>query len=228
MVLSYANEIFKLGDELLEVLKDNLNKKNIHLQLGAMDSIPKQIIVETTNFALKEDSCNISILEGSGDFLLRELLAHRLDLIITNYPPHLINQTIYTKKIATLPIVIFGSEKFVDLKNKNINHLNQMPFILPTHHSKLRADINHFMNLNQIKPNIILETQDTSLQIKLAINSLGLIAIPKIAAIEFINAKKLFELFELSGVYEEFFLTSTKRKIENPVGRKIFENFIIN
>src|SRR3989338_5357862 len=43
--LDYANEIFRLGDEMLEVLQDKLVANATHLQIGALDSVPKSIIL---------------------------------------------------------------------------------------------------------------------------------------------------------------------------------------
>ncbi|MCC7460808.1 MAG: LysR family transcriptional regulator, partial [Proteobacteria bacterium] len=42
----YTSEIFKLGSEMLQVLQDNITHHRSHVQLGALDSIPKHLIYE--------------------------------------------------------------------------------------------------------------------------------------------------------------------------------------
>ncbi|MEI6834760.1 MAG: LysR family transcriptional regulator [bacterium] len=41
MVLDYANEIFKLGDEMVEAINDRLTSSRVNLTVGALDRFPK-------------------------------------------------------------------------------------------------------------------------------------------------------------------------------------------
>src|SRR3989344_2207258 len=43
--LDYANEIFQLGEEMIEVLQDKNLRNETHLQIGALDSVPKSVIL---------------------------------------------------------------------------------------------------------------------------------------------------------------------------------------
>ncbi len=57
--------------------------------------------------------CTVSILEGKGDELFRELYTHKIDLILSNYPPPALEQKqVFSKSIAKLPVSIFGATKF--------------------------------------------------------------------------------------------------------------------
>ncbi len=62
--LDYANEIFRLGDEMLEVLKDRTINNQTHLQIGALDSVPKSVTLALVREAYKTGPCTVSILEG--------------------------------------------------------------------------------------------------------------------------------------------------------------------
>lgn len=44
MTLSYANEIFRLGDEMMDAINDRPNTRKIRVQVGALDSVPKTLI----------------------------------------------------------------------------------------------------------------------------------------------------------------------------------------
>ena len=84
--LDYANEIFRLGDEMIEVLQDRTSGNQTHLQVGALDSVPKNVILSLVMEAYKISStCTVSILEGKGDELFRELYNHKIDLILSNF-----------------------------------------------------------------------------------------------------------------------------------------------
>src|SRR5690606_23606365 len=117
--------------------------------------------------------CAISILEGKGDELFRELSVHRLDLIVSNYP-QVKKNSFYSRSVARLPVAVYGAEKFKGLKRGFPQSLDGQPFVLPTAHSKLRHDLNHYFKLHGIHASSVAETQDTSLQRLLAEHGVGL------------------------------------------------------
>lgn len=221
--LEYANEIFRLGDEMLEVLKDRTQEDHIHLQIGALDSVPKSVLLSLSIEAYKIAPCTISFLEGKGDELFRELHAHRLDLIVSNFPAQMREEAkTYSKSVAKLPVSVYGSAKFKKLKKDFPRSISGMPFVLPTLHSKLRHDLNHFFKLHGIQAAAVAETQDTSLQYLLAENGIGLAPFSDIE-----RAQSLIRLGTLKGVYEEVWLISGQRKLENPVAAKLMQTFSI-
>lgn len=226
LALEYANEIFKMGGELLEVLHDRFVPSRPHVQFGALDSVPKHVVLAVAKAALKAGRCTVSLLEGNGDELVRELLIHKIDLVIADYIPNFKEDVkIYSRSIAKFPIYIYGSKKFRHLKKDFPNSLQDAPFVLPTGHSKLRRDIENFLQTNSTTFDLVAETQDTALQKLMGIEGLGLIPLTQNAAQIHLKENKLFEIGKIPGVYEEIFLLSSSRKIENPISSLIMKHF---
>lgn len=222
--LDYANEIFRLGDEMLEVLQDRSLNNQTHLQIGALDSVPKSVTLALVMEAYKAGPCTVSILEGKGDELFRELYAHRIDLILSNFPaPAGESSQVFSKSVAKLPVSIYGSEKFQALKKSFPKSLEGKPMVMPTLHSKLRHDLNHYFKLQDITIHAVAETQDTSLQTLLASHGLGLAPLSEVGEVE-----GLKRLGRLKGVHEEVWLVSAQRKVENPIAAKLFESFTLH
>lgn len=219
--LDYANEIFRLGDEMLEVLEDRAAQGQTHLQIGALDSVPKRVILELVLAAYKIDRCTVSILEGKGDELFRELHAHRIDLILSNYPSPAREQgEAFSKSVAKLPVAVYGGPEFRALKKGFPKSLDGKPFVLPTMHSKLRHDLDHYFKLQGIHVQSVAETQDTSLQKLLAANGIGLTPLS-----ESKDTENLHRIGFLDGVHEEVWLISAQRRLENPVAAKLMRSF---
>jgi LysR family transcriptional activator of nhaA len=226
VVLEYANQIFALGDELKEVIYDQSFSKRSHLQVGVMESLPKRLIYKLVQSAQTGGQCTITVLEGTGDFLLRELSAHRLDLVFTNFPPHIgEGDEFFPKRLASVPISIFGTSRFRHLKSGFPKSLQGQPFILPTLHSKLRHDLDHYFRINNIPINITIETQDTSVQKILGIEGLGLVPLPDFAGQELVKEKKLIKIGTLPEIKEDFWIIAGIRKITNPLAEQMMENF---
>lgn len=233
IALDYANEIFRLGSEMVEAIQDRLPlQAKTHVQIGALDSVPKELTRRLTLAAYEAGPCVVSILEGKGDELIRELLAHRIDILLSNYPPSIgmskaEEGRVHSRSIARSPIVICGHTKFKTAMKKFPQSLSGHPFVLPTFHSKLRHDLDHYFRVNQIQIQPVAETQDTSLQKLLGASGVGLIPIAETGAEDLLRDKNLFKLGQLEGVFEEFWLISASRKQENPIAAHLMKNFVV-
>lgn len=227
--LDYANQIFKLGNELVEVLQDRTIDDQPHLEIGALDSVPKGVVFSLVkNAHHASPNCMVSILEGEGDRLFLELHNHRLDLLLSNFPPPLSEHgRVYAKLIARLPVAVFGTKSFLNRKKDYPQSLADTPMILPTSHSKLRHDIEHYFQLKGVKLNVVAETQDSSLQMFLAMQGMGLAPLSEINVKSLKQEESLRKIGVLKGVYEEIWVISAHRRLENPVAAALMKSFTL-
>lgn len=224
--LDYANEIFRLGEEMIEVLQDKTSEDQPHLQIGALDGVPKSVIRSIVMEAYKVAPCTVSILEGKGDELLRELRTHKIDLIVSNYPSQAMEETqVFSRSVAKLPVYVYGAKKFQNLKKSFPKSLDGKAFVLPTSHSKLRHDLNHYFKLHGLRIQPVAETQDTSLQKILAEHGVGLAPFSEVKGV---SDESLLRLGKLEEVYEEIWLISAQRKLENPIAATLMNTFTLN
>lgn len=226
MAFQYADQVFRLGAEMVEALHDRLQNNRVHVQIGALDSVPKTILSEVVLQTYKQGNCSVSVLEGPVAELQRELSAHQIDLLLSNHPPSS-DLRINAKSIARLEVVVCASAKFKHLRRGFPDSLAGQPFIFPTIHSKLRRDLEHYFTLKGLRVDRIAETQDTSLQKILGQEGVGLIPIAREAAADLLKEKKLIELGTLSGVYEEIWLMTATRKVDNPIAAKLMKDFTL-
>jgi LysR family transcriptional activator of nhaA len=229
VVLEYANEIFAMGDELKEVVRNGTFTKRVHLHIGILESLPKRLIHQLVRFAQEDRKCSTTVLEGGGDFLLRELAAHQIDLFLTNFPPTVgFGERFNSRLLASVPISIYGTAKYRHLRTGFPNSLATQPFILPTLHSKLRHDLDHYFRANKIAVDITTETQDTSVQKLLGTEGMGLVPLPDFAGKELVDEKKLIKIGTLDQVKEDFWLISGIRKVPNLIAVELMEKFQLN
>lgn len=99
--------------------------------------------------------------------------------------------------------------------------------ILPTYDSQLRQDLDHWAKLNKVELNIVCESQDISIKKLMAINEMGLIPTAAHTVTGQVLRSELVEIGQLQGVYEELFLVTAQRKIENLIASKLRDSFIV-
>jgi len=229
VALEYANQIFTLGSELTEVLQAGSFLRKIHLNIGVLDSIPKTVIQYLTDSAFLWGPCTITVLEGTGDLLFRELLAHKIDLVVADYQPDVGDfRRFFIRSLGRHPISVFGTRNFRRLIKGFPQSLQGQPFLLPTFHSKRRHDLDHYFRSNHINIEVVMETQDTSVQKLMAVRGMGLVAIPRFAGQSFIKGEKMLEIGILDEVYEDLYLVSSPRTIANPVADYLMSQEILS
>lgn len=228
VALDYSKVIFRMGSEMFEVLHDRLKPLKPSLHLGALDSVPKQIVLQLVKHAFRISPCQITLSEGKSDELLRELTAHRMDLMVTNFLPSGTDaKGIYPKSITKKNVAFYGASKFKALRKGFPKSISGVPMILPTYDSQLRQDLDHWAKLNKIELNIICESQDISVKKLMAVNEMGLIPTATHTVTGQILRGELVEIGQLQGVHEELFLVTAQRKIENPIASKLRDYFVV-
>lgn len=226
VALDYAKSIFDMGSEMYEVLHDTIKPLKPSLHLGALDSVPKQITLRLVKSALKIAPCQITLSEGKSDELLRELIAHRIDMLVTNFLPTGIDaKGLYPKMVTKKNVAFYAASKFKGLRKDFPNSISGQPMIFPTYDSKLRQDLEHWAKLNSIDLNIIVESQDIAVKKLMAIHDLGLIPTATHTVAGQVSRGELVEIGKLKGVYEELFLLTAQRKMENPIAIKLRDSF---
>jgi LysR family transcriptional activator of nhaA len=217
--------IGQLGQELLQVVHEKSFTTKTTLRLGALDSVPKQIVWEIAQKARSFGDCFVSIVEGSQEELTSELLLRNIDCFISNYAGDISrDKNMNSKSFVKAPVSIYGSKEYLSCRKNFPKSLNGVPMILPTHHSKLRHDLDYFFDTKKIKIISELETQDTALMKIFASQGAGVAALPDIAALNLVREKNLYKLGTLPNIKEEYWVISSKRTIDNPIATKLIKS----
>ena len=112
-ILSYAEDIFTTGDELLEVLRDQTAARSVPFRVGIADSVSKAIAYRLVEPALRlAEPVRLVCREGRLATLLAELAVHRLEMIIADRPmPTHLNVRGYTHLLGESGLTVFGTRR---------------------------------------------------------------------------------------------------------------------
>lgn len=226
LVYEYAKEIFRLGNEMIESVQDRAKPGRVHVQIGALDSVPKGYVQRLAAEVLVQGNSYVTVLEGSREVLLRELQAHRLDLVLTNSPaPIAPKSQVFSRRLKELRVFACGAAQFAKLKKGFPASLQGAPVVLPTFHSQLRGDLERYFVKKGIETVLLAETQDSTVQRHLAESGQGIILASEATVEDLLREKKLIKLGEIPGVTEQIWLSAASRFLENPISSRIMESF---
>ena len=165
-ILSYAEEIFTIGDELLDVLHDQKVKKTLLFRVGISDSVSKLIAYRLVEPALKlDESVRLVCREGRMATLLADLAIHKLDMIIADRPmPVNLNVRGYNHLLGESGLTVFGTHNLMsELSGRFPEMLNNAPFLIPGEDVAIRQKLIQWFETNHLRPRIVGEFDDSAL-----------------------------------------------------------------
>jgi LysR family transcriptional activator of nhaA len=218
-VLSYADEIFSIGDELLDAIRDQGAKKSIPLKVGIADSVSKFVAYRLLEPALKlAEPIRLICREGRLESLLSELSVHRLDMIIADRPmPSHLNVRGFNHLLGESELTVFGAHTVVEkLLGEFPECLNHAPFLLPGDDAAIRPKLERWLDNHNLRPVISGEFDDSALMKSFGQAGAGLFAAPSTNAAHICEQYKVQVVGKIDTVMEQLYMISTERQLTHP------------
>lgn len=219
LVLSYAEEIFSLGNELQEMLKSLPDEKPLIFKVGVTDVVPKSIAYRLLSPALElSEPVRIVCKEGSIESLREELVAHHIDLVIADSPILSgLGAGGFCNALGDCGITFFATPEMAVAVEKGFPHsLSGMPFLLPGDMTMVRTHLVQWFDRLHIHPKIVGEFDDSALMKAFGQAGAGVFVVPTAIAEEVQNQYDVVPVGETDDVREEFYAISVQRKIPHP------------
>ncbi|MBI4023499.1 MAG: LysR family transcriptional regulator [Verrucomicrobia bacterium] len=218
-VLSYAEEIFSLGHELLDAVKQRPTGRALRIQIGVTDSLPKLLSYEIIKpiFSLAQ-SAHANCREGKAADLLAQLAAYHLDLVLADEPaPSSLNIKAFNHLLGECGLTFCAAPKLAArLKCKFPKSLNDAPALLPATNTVLRSSLEKWFMAEGIRPRVMVECEDAALMKTMATDGLGFIAVPTLVSNETVTRYGIRILGRTEDCRQQFYAISAERKASHP------------
>lgn len=231
-VLSYAREIFDLGKELGDSLKDRSLRNRLQIQIGVLNSIPRVFVVSLLKLILRIDpAIYISLHENNLAALAEGLKTHSLDMILTDAPyqgPR--QEEMQNHLVGKSPIAFYASRQ-IALKVKNFpKDLGLVPMILPTAHSQAHHAVQEFFAKHRITPKVIAEIEDMEVLYRMVRDGIGAAPMNDFTVS---GSGEKNHLVRIGGkfipnTHDGIYLITRSRKNPHPLAQKIRDQFKIS
>ena len=144
-VYRYADEIFGIGRELLDVVKGRqTGGRPQPLTVGVANAVPKLIVYRLLQPALSGDApVHLVCREDSTHTLLGELATHALDVVIADVPapPH-VRVKVFNHLLGESDVTFFApAQVAARLRRRFPQSLHDAPMMLPAPNTAIRREI---------------------------------------------------------------------------------------
>jgi len=219
-IFSYADEIFSLGNELLEVAQDQEVRKNIPFRIGITDSVPKSVAYRVIEPVLHIDErIRLICREGRLADLLSEMAVNQLDLVIADRPmPTNMNVRAYNHLLGESRLAIFATksllETYQELSFPKILH--NAPFLMQGADFAFQKKLITWMETKKIYPNIVAEFDDSALLKSFGQAGAGFFAGPDAITDYICRQYKVEKVGSIDTVTEQLYAITTERRLTHP------------
>lgn len=220
IALSYAESVFKSGDDLLATMRGLSTDKRKILRIGAVANLSRNFQLSfLRNLIIQED---VEIIIHSGNFseLLNQLQSLSIDLLLSNQAaPVEINSEWKNKLISDQSVSLIGHKQGIKQKKK-INFptdLEGLSLVLPGRGCAIRSAVDRIVGDAGVKIKILAEVDDMAMLRLIVRDSKAFTIVPPVVVIDELKTGELVEYAQIPEIKESFFCITKEQKFPNPV-----------
>lgn len=219
VVYRYAEQIFGLGKEMLDVVRERPGNPPLRLVVGISDVVPKLLVRQLLAPAFQQEQ-RLSLVchEDQFDRLLGSLAAHVLDVVIADGPVPPDNALkLYNHVLGESSVTLVAPTSLASSLRKNFPAgLNGAPIMLPLVGSTLRRNLDQWFDRNHLQPEVVAEAEDSALLKAFAADGMGAMFVPTVIAKQVARRYDVVEVSAIDAVVERFYAITAERRLVHP------------
>lgn len=221
VVSSYAEQIFALGRELLDVTRGHAAGRPLRLLVGIADSVPKLIAyrVLAPAFGLAP-GVRLTCREAERAALFAELSTHGLDMVLADAPlgPSA-RVRAFSHLLGECGVDVFATaalrKRLGGPRARFPRLLHGAPMLLPLEGTALRRDLDAWFERHEVVPRVVGEFADSALIKAFGRGGEGVFFAPSAIAADLLE-QGMQRLGTADQVRERYYAISVERKIKHP------------
>jgi len=227
LVLTYADEIFSAGRELMNAVKQRPGGRLLRLNVGMTDSISKLMGFEFLKPVIRfSEPVHVVCRMAAIEVLVNQLQAHRLDLVLADEPASSsLKAKTFNHRLGRSGVTFCAVPAIAKKLRRNFpQSLNGATALLPTENMGIRAVLETWFDTKGIHPRLLGEYEDSALMVFCATAGRGFTVVPTVVAREVLKHWGLRVIANVDECGTEFYAITAERRVKNPAALAITEH----
>lgn len=219
VVYQHADEIFGIGQELLDAVKGRSSGRLERLVVGIADALPKLVVYRMLEPAFHlEVPLRLVCREDAAERLVVALGNHELDLVLSDCPLSPSSGTrAFNHLLGESGTTVFAAPKLAAKLGRGFpKSLNGVPFVMPGRQSVMRRELDGWLDSHDVHPMVVAEVDDSALAKVLGQAGVGAVVGPSAIEAEIREAYALEVVGRVPALKERYFAISMERRIRHP------------
>ena len=226
LVFSYADEMFRLGLELQDVISGRTPGSSITVKVGVAMVVPKLVAYRVLEPILQmPDPVNLVCHEAPLVDLLADLSVHKLDAVLADSPVNpALNIRAYNHPLGESGVSFFGVPgQAASLGSDFPQSLNGLPILMPSSGSNLRRSLETWFDRHSIEPQVVAEIDDRALMKAFGERGAGVFTTPTAVEQDVLHKYEVEVIGRTEEIKERFYVISPERRIKHPAVTAVTE-----
>jgi LysR family transcriptional activator of nhaA len=217
-VMRYADEIFRLGNELKNVVAGLPPGQQLRLQVGVADVIPKLVAERLLQPAMEAGpALRIVCREGPLPQLLASLALHELDVVLADAPgSEPVSVRSFNHLLGRCGVTFFAASKLAHLSRGFPGSLDGAPVLLPSETSSVRRSLDVWFEKHDLHPLIAGDFDDSALMKAFGQRGHGVFATPSIIEAEVARQFDVSIIGRTEEIETAFYAITVERRLRHP------------
>jgi len=217
LVYRYADEIFTLGQELTDAVKDRPTHRPVRFFVGVAMVVPKLVAYTVLEPALRlPEPVEIICIEDKPERLLPKLASYSLDMVLADAPIGDMNIKAYNHLLGECGLTFFSHKDDAPRYRRSFpRSLDRAPMLLPTLGSAVRRALDTWFDQIDVRPQPVGQFDDSALLKVFGAEGCGVFAAPSVIESSVKQQYGVSVIGRTEEAKERFYAISVERKIKN-------------
>lgn len=219
LVFRYADEIFSLGEELMDAVKRRPTGGPLRLTIGLADVITKPMAHRLILPMLKEPNpVRVVVREDSPEKLLAALVTNELDVLLLDSSPGPDTGVVaFSHRLGESGVTLVATPELAARYRRRFpKALNGAPFLLPGRTTGLRRGLEEWFDRHHIRPHVVGEFDDSALIAEFGHGGSGIFAVPSVVEHDIRRKHGVARVGNVNGVQRELFAVVLQKRFSHP------------
>jgi LysR family transcriptional activator of nhaA len=228
IALSYAESVFKSGDDLLATMRGLGTDNRKILRVGAVSNLSRNFQLNFLSELIVREDVEIIIHSGTLSEMLSQLQNLSIDLVLSNQAaPVEIHSEWKNKLISDQTVSLIGHKQAIKSKKKfNFpQDLEGLSLVLPGRGCAIRSAVDRILGELGIKIKILAEVDDMAMLRLIVRDSQAFTIVPPVVVIDELKTGELVEYAQIPDIKEVFYCITKEQKFPNPVLNELLAKY---
>lgn len=213
-IYGFCRRMFEVSEEMGELIAKRVPSASRRIHIGVSDEVDRPFVVEVISLYLKKHGLaqrpKVSVISGSHEQLAERLRFRELDAVVTQLA--MIDPDLENLARAEVPVALTCSSRWKMKSTKRILEVGaalkaikggeDAQWLMPSSRFKLRAEIDQFFEVNQLKGRIVFESDVIASLVRSVIDGVGLAFLPLLYVAREIREKSVRVIGPRAGYWK--------------------------
>jgi LysR family transcriptional activator of nhaA len=218
-VFRYADDIFSLGRELLDMVRGRPSGRPMHLVVGVVDVLPKSIAHWLIEPALRlGERVRITCREANPEQLLAQLAMQSLDVVLADAPiAPTVKVRAYNHLLGETGVSFLGNARLARAYRRRFpKSLHGAPVLLQATNTAIRRSIDQWLDDIDIQPDIVGEFEDSELLWEFGGAGHGIFPVPTVLERHVMRSHRVQLVGRTEAARARYYAISVERRLKHP------------